>query len=45
MRARIERQKPPDALIAHYRAAGVLREVDGERGLDAVTDALLEALG
>ena len=45
VRARIERQKPPDALIAHYRAAGVLREVDGERGLDAVTDALLEALG
>ena len=45
VRARIERQKPPDALIAHYRAAGVLREVDGERDLDAVTDALLEALG
>lgn len=45
VRARIERQKPTDALIAHYRAAGVLREVDGERGLDAVTDALIEALG
>ena len=45
VRARIERQKPPEALIAHYRAAGVLREVDGERDLDAVTDALLEALG
>ncbi len=44
VRTRIERQKPPAALIDHYRAAGALREVDGERGLDAVTAGLLEAL-
>lgn len=44
VRARIERQKPPQALIAHYRAAGVLREVDGERDIDAVAASLLEAL-
>lgn len=44
VRTRIERQKPPAALIDHYRDAGALREVDGERGLDAVTAGLLEAL-
>ena len=44
VRTRIERQKPPAALIDHYRAAGALREVDGERDLDAVTAGLLEAL-
>ncbi len=44
VRTRIERQKPPAALIGHYRDAGALREVDGERDLDAVTDGLLEAL-
>ena len=44
VRARIERQKPPQALIDHYRATGVLREVDGERDIDAVAASLLEAL-
>lgn len=44
VRTRLEKQKPPAELIEHYRAAGVLREIDGERPLDAVTDALLEAL-
>ena len=42
--ARLEKQKPPAALIEHYRAAGVLKEIDGERPLDAVTAALLEAI-
>ena len=44
VRTRIEKQKPPLDLIEHYRAAGVLREIDGERGLDAVTAELLAAL-
>ncbi len=44
VRARLEKQKPPADLIEHYRTAGVLREIDGERPLDAVTTALLEAI-
>jgi adenylate kinase len=45
VRTRLEKQKPPADLIEHYRRAGVLREVDGEQPLDAVTAALLHALG
>lgn len=41
---RLDKQKPPAELIAHYEHAGVLRRIDGERSLDAVTAALLEAL-
>jgi adenylate kinase len=44
VRARLEKQKPPVGLIEHYRAARVLREIDGERSLDDVTTALLGAL-
>jgi adenylate kinase len=42
--SRLEKQKPPAALIEHYRSAGVLREIDGEQSLDAVTELLLEAI-
>lgn len=42
--ARLEKQKPPAALIEHYRAAGILTEIDGQQSLDAVTAALLEAI-
>ncbi|MGE3073679.1 MAG: adenylate kinase [Dehalococcoidia bacterium] len=42
--SRLEKQKPPVALIDHYRSAGVLKEIDGEQSLDAVTAALLEAI-
>ncbi len=42
--ARLEKQKPPAALIEHYRSADVLREIDGEQSLDAVTAALLAAI-
>ncbi len=45
VRNRLEKQKPPAALIDHYRQAGVLHEIDGERPLDAVNSALLKALG
>ena len=42
--ARLGKQKPPAALIEHYRAAGILTEIDGQQSLDAVTAALLEAI-
>jgi adenylate kinase len=45
VRNRLEKQKPPADLIEHYRRAGVLREIDGQRSLDDVTAALLEAIG
>ncbi|MGI8925888.1 MAG: adenylate kinase [Tepidiformaceae bacterium] len=45
VRARLQKQKPPDDLIEHYRQAGVLQEFEGERPLDDVTSALLEAIG
>ncbi|MBN9494624.1 adenylate kinase [bacterium] len=44
VRQRLELQKPPAALIEHYRTAGVLTEIDGQRPLDEVTNALLEAI-
>ena len=44
VRTRLEKMKPPADLVGHYRDAGVLREIDGERDLDAVTADLLEAL-
>jgi adenylate kinase len=44
VRNRLEKQKPPAALIDHYRTAGVLREIDGQRPLDDVTASLLEAI-
>ena len=44
VRTRLERMKPPADLLDHYRRAGVLREIDGERDLDSVTADLLEAL-
>jgi adenylate kinase len=44
VQARLEKQKPPAAMIDHYREAGVLKEIDGERPLDVVTAALLEAI-
>ncbi len=42
--SRLEKQKPPAALIEHYRKAGSLKEINGEQSLDAVTAALLEAI-
>lgn len=32
-------------LIAHYEARGIVRRVDGSEGIDAVTDAIVAALG
>ena len=44
VQSRLEKQKPPAALIEHYRAGGVLKEINGEQPLDTVTAALLEAI-
>ena len=44
VRTRLEKQKPPAALIDHYREAGALREIDGKQSLDDVTRDLLGAI-
>ncbi len=44
VRSRLEKQKPPEELIDHYRKAGVLHEIDGQKPIDEVTPLLLEAL-
>ncbi len=44
VRTRLEKQKPPAALIDHYRKLGVLREIDGTLPLEAVTGLLLKEL-
>ena len=41
---RLERQRPPDALVDHYRSQGKLVEVDGQRSVEAVGDDLVAAL-
>jgi adenylate kinase len=45
VRARLEQQKPPADLLAHYRDQGKLREIDGSRAVEEVTAALLGAVG
>lgn len=44
VRTRLEKQKPAPDLIEHYRNAGVLHEVDGQKSIDDVTALLLEAI-
>lgn len=45
VRARMAKQLAPlSEVVAHYRAAGVLRTVDGRRPIDAVTDEVMAAL-
>lgn len=45
MRKRLEVQKPAAELLAHYRAAGKLKDVDGQPAVAAVTAAIIRALG
>jgi adenylate kinase len=45
IRVRLEKQKPPEELLAHYREAGKLRDVDGLPAIPLVTESILEALG
>ena len=44
IRQRLERQRPPEAMLAYYRDQGKLLEVDGEREMDVVTEDLLAAI-
>jgi adenylate kinase len=44
IRQRLERQRPPPGMLAHYRNQGKLLEVDGEREMDAVTADLLSTI-
>ena len=44
-RTRLEVQKPPAELLAHYRNAGKLKEVDGQPDVATVTDAIADVLG
>lgn len=44
VRARLERQRPPEALLSHYRTQGRLVEIDGAREIEAISDDLLAAI-
>jgi len=44
VRARLEKQKPPVELVAHYRDGNKLVEIDGEQDVDAVTAQLLASI-
>ena len=45
IKTRLEVQKPPEELLAHYRKAGRLKEVDGMPEIPFVTMAIMKALG
>jgi adenylate kinase len=45
IRMRLEVQKPPEELLAHYRNAGKLKDVDGQPDVATVTDAIADVLG
>lgn len=45
MRTRLKVMKPAEDLLAHYRAAGKLQDVDGVPAVREVTQTILEALG
>ena len=44
VRERLRRQRPPEALLSHYRAQGKLVDIDGEQDVEAVTRDLLAAI-
>jgi len=44
VRARLERQRPPEELLEHYRAQGRLVDIDGSQEVGAVTRDLLAAI-
>ena len=45
IRTRLEVQKPPAELLAHYRDAGKLKDVDGTPDIETVTASIEKALG
>ena len=44
VRARLERQRPPEDMLAHYRNQGKLADVNGEQDVESVTKDLLVAI-
>lgn len=44
VRTRLERQRPPEELLAHYRDQDKLLEIDGEQEMETVTRDLLAAV-
>ena len=44
VRVRLEKQKPSAEMLAYYRVAGKLREIDGMQSIERVTADLLECL-
>lgn len=44
VRARLERQRPPEELLAHYRGQNRLLDVNGEQDVETVTKDLLAAI-
>jgi adenylate kinase len=44
VRSRLEQQRPPQDLLAHYRDGGTLVDIDGTQSVDEVTAALLKAV-
>jgi adenylate kinase len=45
VRARLEKQVPPMLeVVEHYRAAGLLAEIDGRQSIDEVSHAILEVV-
>ncbi len=45
IKTRLDVQKPPAELLAHYRAAGKLKDIDGMPEIPFVTMAIVNALG
>ena len=44
VRERLRRQRPPEELLAYYRSAGKLVDVDGQQPVERVTEELLSAI-
>jgi adenylate kinase len=44
VRARLEQQRPPQELLAHYKDSGHLRDIDGVQNVEGVTADLLKAV-
>jgi adenylate kinase len=44
VRSRLQNQKPPPEMLAHYRGQGRLKEIDGTEPVQRVTQAVLQAV-
>lgn len=44
VRARLEKQRPPADMVAHYRAQSKLAEINGSQAVDAVTADLVKVI-